>query len=88
MTTFIPTRNKLPIPMVALQYARNLEMQSLFKSCEGMKLERIICICEDLATAKAIELEIKNSRNGFTHRTFPKSFTIAYDSKASRESSC
>ena len=58
-TTFVPTRQRIGAPIVALEPPGELNWKTFAQNCAGMGMKRILILCEDPAALSEIEKEVR-----------------------------
>jgi len=68
-TTFVPTMRKIAIPYLALDCSKNFDWQGFFNSSQGLKLEKVLCLCEVRDQVDAFKSGLSKYKAGEFPRT-------------------
>lgn len=71
-TTFVPVLQASFVPYLALEGEKHFDVQSFLRSCEGLKLKKVLLYCEDSTQSDAVASSLKNA----AHPGFPECVTI------------
>jgi hypothetical protein len=66
--TFIPSRQRLNSPIVAVEAADEVDWGSFSANCKGMRLKRVLVLCEEGTGVAALEKQLRRqSETGLEH---------------------
>ncbi|MBY0371613.1 hypothetical protein K2X33_13075 [bacterium] len=64
-TTFLPSRDRLGAPLVALEpVGAETDWEQFARNCEGLGLKKILLLCEETAEVSRVERSLKQVRLG------------------------